>query len=256
MNRCLNPQIASGYSSMSQKIRVMSEAWVSKFGFCPNCGDCLSGFENNRPVADFFCPSCDQEYELKSKKNTLGKKINDGAYETMMKRLESYNNPNLFILSYDLNNYKVKNFLIVPKFLFVPSLIEKRKPLSLNAKRAGWTGCNILIDEIPKSGKIFYIKDSVPQNKNKVLTNWKKIMFLNEKTNNNNLKGWILDVMKCIDLLGKKEFSLEDIYSFEEALKLKHPNNSHVKDKIRQQLQYLRDKGYLEFISKGQYRVI
>ncbi len=29
--------------------------------------------------------------------------------------------------------------------------------------------------------------------------------------------------------------------------------NSHVQDKIRQQLQYLRDKGFIRFISRGHY---
>ena len=66
----------------------------------------------------------------------------------------------------------------------------------------------------------------------------------------------ILDIMNCIDALGKKVFSLDEIYSFERDLKLKHPDNRHIKDKIRQQLQLLRDKGYLEFLEKGKYKVI
>ena len=55
--------------------------------------------------------------------------------------------------------------------------------------------------------------------------------------------------MKCIENLNKKEFTLEDMYSFEYMLKQKYPNNNFIKDKIRQQLQFLRDKSYLEFIS-------
>ena len=34
-----------------------------------------------------------------------------------------------------------------------------------------------------------------------------------------------------------------------------HPDNRHVRDKIRQQLQVLRDHGYLEFVSRGSYRL-
>ena len=33
-----------------------------------------------------------------------------------------------------------------------------------------------------------------------------------------------------------------------------HPNNRHPKDKIRQQLQGLRDLGLLEFVAPGRYR--
>ncbi|MCK5416035.1 hypothetical protein KAI92_01250 [Candidatus Parcubacteria bacterium] len=35
----------------------------------------------------------------------------------------------------------------------------------------------------------------------------------------------------------------------------KHPDNNHVKDKIRQQLQLLQDKGYLSFVSRGRYKL-
>ncbi len=61
--------------------------------------------------------------------------------------------------------------------------------------------------------------------------------------------------MKCIDKIGKKEFTLEQMYSFEQILSQKYKNNNHIKDKIRQQLQFLRDKGYLEFVGRGIYRI-
>jgi type II restriction enzyme len=47
----------------------------------------------------------------------------------------------------------------VPKYFFVSEIIEKRKPLSITARRAGWTGSNILFSKIPNSGKIYYIED-------------------------------------------------------------------------------------------------
>ena len=37
--------------------------------------------------------------------------------------------------------------------------------------------------------------------------------------------------------------------------KAKHPANHNVKAKVRQQLQFLRDKGVIEFMGRGQYRV-
>jgi type II restriction enzyme len=48
--------------------------------------------------------------------------------------------------------------------------------------------------------------------------------------------------MIYIEKLNKKEFTLDEIYSFEHELKLKHPENNNIKPKIRQQLQFLRDK--------------
>ena len=132
-------------------------------------------------------------------------------------------------------------------------MIEKRKPLSQTARRAGWIGCNILLQNIPLSGRIFYIKNKKVENKKYVLEKWKRTLFLRE-TIKAESKGWILDIMHCIDSLGKKEFALSEMYNFEERLKSKYPDNKHIKDKIRQQLQFLRDKGYLEFLGMGKYK--
>ena len=69
--------VAEDYSSSSQRIRVMTEYWVNRSVFCPNCGNRLRQFDNNSPVADFFCEICFEEYELKSKNNSFGNKITD-----------------------------------------------------------------------------------------------------------------------------------------------------------------------------------
>jgi type II restriction enzyme len=61
--------------------------------------------------------------------------------------------------------------------------------------------------------------------------------------------------MKCIEAIGKTEFELQDVYAFEGALGALYPNNKHVQQKIRQQLQFLRDRGYLDFVSRGRYRL-
>src|SRR5919108_5206952 len=102
--------ITDNYSSGSQRIRVMTEDWVNRSVFCPNCGNVLSHFANNKPVADFYCDNCLEEYELKSKNGNVGKKIVDGAYFTMIERLKSENNPNFFFLTYDKSTLKIRNF--------------------------------------------------------------------------------------------------------------------------------------------------
>ena len=62
--------------------------------------------------------------------------------------------------------------------------------------------------------------------------------------------------MNCVDKINYEEFSLKDVYQFENILKAKHPNNNFVKDKIRQQLQLLRDKGIIEFLGNGKYKKV
>ena len=250
-----NKQLADNYTSQSQKVRVLSEEWVGSAIFCPNCGHMdIDKYPNNQPVADFYCSNCKEEYELKSKQDNVGVKIVDGAYRTMIERLQSSNNPNFFLLNYTLESFKVLNFLVIPKHFFVPEIIEKRKPLSPTARRAGWIGCNILLKHIPQTGKIYFVRDGQVESKEKVLAGWKKTLFLRDEKEVS-ARGWLLDTMLCVERIGRKEFLLDEVYAFENELSKKHLDNHHVKDKIRQQLQMLRDKGYLEFTSRGNYKV-
>ena len=255
MDLFFNKKIADGYSSPSQKIRVLTENWVDNQIFCPNCGHLdIDKYGNNKPVADFFCSNCKEEYELKSKKEKIGNKIVDGAHSTMIERLKSNNNPNFFLLSYNLSRLDVVDFFVIPKHFFIPEIIEKRKALSLTARRAGWIGCNILLNSIPETGKIFFVKNKIEEPQNKVLSEWMRTLFLKDEKEIT-AKGWLLDIMRCIDKLGKKEFVLDEIYKFENELSKLHVENKHIKDKIRQQLQLLRDKGYLSFIGGGKYKL-
>lgn len=255
MKLTFDKKLATNYKSASQKIRVLTEQWVDNSIFCPNCGESsVDKYPNNRPVADFYCSNCREEYELKSKQSSINSKIVDGAHRTMLDRLLSSANPNFFLLNYDLSTLAVVNFFVIPKHFFVPEIIEERTPLAPSARRAGWIGCNILLNQIPQTGKIFFIKDRQIEPKDKVLAEWKKTLFLREEKDLL-AKGWLLDVMRSIEKLGKQEFTLNDIYSFENELSKLHPDNKHVKDKIRQQLQLLRDKNYIEFIDRGNYRL-
>lgn len=251
----LEAGLAAQYKNPSQKARVLTEAWVASNVYCPACGIDIKKYESNRPVADFYCAKCAEEYELKSKNSAIGSKIVDGAYKTMLERLASSSVPSLFLLSYSLHDYSVKDFFTIPKHFFVSNLIERRHPLSPGARRSGWVGCNILLGRIPISGRIFYIKDTHIEPKNTVLDAWRKTLFLRDEREDLN-KGWILDVMRCIDNLGKKEFTLDEVYAFERDLHALHPDNRHIKDKIRQQLQLLRDKRYVAFIGKGRYKLL
>jgi len=253
MDLQFNTKLFDNYNSTSQKIRVATEDWVNQSIYCPNCGNVnITEQPNNRPVSDFVCADCKEEYELKSKKDALGLKIVDGAYDTMIGRLQSANNPNFFFLNYDTHTYSVKNFLVIPKHFFTPSIVEKRKPLSPTARRAGWVGCNILLHNIPNSGKIHYVQNGHVVPKKEVVSNWTSTLFL-RKIQDIPSKGWLLDVMKCIERIKKTDFTLDEVYEFEKELKLLHPNNNHIKDKIRQQLQLLRDIEYLDFTKRGSY---
>lgn len=71
-----------------------------------------------------------------------------------------------------------------------------------------------------------------------------------------NLKGWNFIVYILIKNNFKyKSFSLKDLYAFEPYFSQVYPANLHVKDKLRQTLQNLRDKGLILFHSKGNYQL-
>ncbi|HAM60902.1 MAG TPA: restriction endonuclease [Psychrobacter sp.] len=251
MDLNFNQQLASAYKSPSQIVRVLSEDWVAKQSYCPNCSaQPLAEFANNEPVADFYCTNCKEQFELKSKKAKLSQIINDGAYETMLARINSDDNPSFFFLTYS-PEFTVNNFLIIPKQFFKPEIIIKRKPLAATAKRAGWVGCNIDLRQVPESGKVFLVKDKTVIARDTVTQQFQKTLFLRQQSLDS--RGWTLDVWQCIDRLDDK-FTLKQVYAFADELQAKHPDNNHVKDKIRQQLQVLRDKGIIEFLGRGYYQ--
>jgi len=242
------------FEGPTQRARFWTEAWVKNQVFCPNCGAIsIKKYENNRPVADFYCASCREDYELKGQKTAFGARVVDGAFRTMCERLAASDNPNLMLMNYDLKSLSVRNLCVVPKHFFVREIIERRRPLAATARRAGWVGCDILLNQIPESGKIFFVQAGEVLDKGLVLDKWRQTLFLRDE--NADARGWLIEVMKCVELIGKTEFNLDDVYAYEKRLSQIYPDNHNVRPKIRQQLQVLRDNGYLEFVSRGNYRL-
>jgi type II restriction enzyme len=136
---------------------------------------------------------------------------------------------------------------------FTKSAIERRKPLGPNAHRAGWVGCNILLGHIPPSGRIPLVLDGKAQPAATVRTGFNALRDLNEIRPE--ARGWTLDVLNVVESLGKKHFTLDEVYAFEKELSRLHPNNKNVRPKIRQQLQVLRDLGRVTFARPGRYEL-
>ena len=242
------------FQNPSQRARVWTENWVDANLYCPNCGaEAITKYANNLPVADFHCQLCRENFELKSQKKRFGPKINDGAFGTMCQRLAANDNPNLILMNYDLARLSVTDLFFVPKHFFVREIIQERKPLAVTARRAGWIGCNILIGEVPVAGKIYLVRDGRQAPKGLVLEQWRSTLFLKDESGS--ARGWLIEVMKCVDAIGLRDFSLDDVYAQEERLHRLYPANQNVRPKIRQQLQVLRDRGYLDFVSRGRYRL-
>jgi type II restriction enzyme len=242
------------YKSASQRARVGTESWGATNFFCPACeSPRLSQSTRNTAAIDYFCSSCDSTFQLKSQSKPIGGRIVDAAYSEMKRAILEDRTPNLFVLHYDLDTWAVRTVLLVPHFAFALSAVERRKPLAPTARRAGWVGCNILLEKIPVHARIPVVTEGSPHTPREVRGSYDRLRPL-EKLRVEK-RGWTLDVLQVVQSLGKLEFTLADVYAHADALAKLHPNNAHVRDKIRQQLQVLRDLGLLNFLGDGSYRL-
>ena len=85
-----------------------------------------------------------------------------------------------------------------------------------------------------------------------MLDQWRSTLFLREASTP--ARGWLLAVMGAVEAVGRPEFTLDDVYAHEARLAALYPGNNNVRPKIRQQLQVLRDRGWLAFDGGGRYR--
>jgi type II restriction enzyme len=214
----------------------------------------LQDSPRNTPAVDFSCESCSSAFQLKSQSRPLTGCIAGSSYSKLMQEIHEDRTPNLFALHYQLLEWRVEKLILVPHFAFPISAIEKRKPLSPMAERKGWVGYNIRLNAIPIDARIDIISAGVPIPTRDARTRFERIRPL-EKLKVKQ-RGWTLDVLNAVRSLGKREFSLRELYAREGDLERLHPNNSRVREKIRQQLQILRDDfGLVEFLGRGEYRL-
>lgn len=251
MNLQCRVELGRAYKAGSQIARVLSEDWCVRELYCAACtSDRLLSSRANTPAIDFVCPGCAQCFQLKGFKTWNQKKIPDAAYESMVRAIRSDRVPNLLVLQYS-SDWIIRNLLLVPNVFFSESVIEKRPPLSSTARRAGWVGCNILLNRIPQDGKIAIVSNGSTVAERQVRKEFSRVRKLAEVPPT--LRGWTLDVLTTIRRLGKARFSLQELYQLEPYLQGIHPSNQNVRPKIRQQLQVLRDLGLIEFTSPGNY---
>lgn len=256
MNLSMPAGLAAAYKSPAQRARVITEGWAASNLFCPNCpAPELAATPGNTQAVDYRCPRCDQPFQLKGKSSTIGAKIVDAAWEAMMRAIREDRTPSLFVLHYEPTAWLVRNVILVPHFVFTASAVEKRKPLAATARRAGWVGCNIVLRNIPSDAKISVVIDGNPVTPAKVRGQFRQAQQLVEGLTVAQ-RGWTLDVLRVVQSFGKKEFKTSDMYGYVRHFEKLHPGNRHVRDKIRQQLQVLRDRGFLRQAERGVWAVV
>lgn len=253
MDLGLNVSLGTRYRSGSQIARVLSEDWVSRELPCIACGaNPLGHAAANSPALDFVCPECTIGYELKSKRTAFGSRLLDGEYGTLVSRLSADAAPNFLLMRYDLSSARVEDLFAVPSGLLTPLAIERRPPLPPTARRAGWVGSVIDLSLLPEGAMVPIVRNGVARSFEAARRDWRNYREITSLKPE--LRGWVSDVLSCVQRLPNGVFRLDEVYSFEAALQRSHPGNQHVRPKIRQQLQALVSMGYLQRLAPGLYR--
>lgn len=247
-DRC---RLSAEYKSKSQIARVETEAWLAARGFCPACGSGLNRTPNNTRVLDFRCARCEAGFELKSRKRAFGRIITDGAYGSMISAIREDRQPNLFLLSYQFP-FAVTQLKVMPRRFLVEPIIIRRPPLGPTARRAGWVGCNLNLGLIPKTALIPCVQDSIELPRAQVRAEWGRTAILDEVSSE--ARGWLAVTLGLVERLQSREFRLADVYQHERELGKLFPKNRNIRAKLRQQLQILRDMGFITFLGGGKYQ--
>lgn len=98
------------------------------------------------------------------------------------------------------------------------------------ARRAGWIGCNILLTGIPESGKIYIVRNGEPIEKAKVLERFSHVRQLSLE--NLNKRGWMVDILKCVEQMPDQKFTLQELYAFSDYLSSLHRKTKTYRQKF------------------------
>lgn len=260
MNLSLTPSVAAGYKSPTQKARVITEYWAGANLYCPACSsDHIEALRPNTVVTDYVCPGCAARYQLKSTSRSFGGSVTNSAYEPKREAILTGRVPHYAFLRYSPLRWRVIELFIVPGYFITPNVIQKRAPLGPTARRAGWTGSNILLRALPPEARVSVISNEQALPPAQVRNAWNRFAFLGTAYDASG--GWGADVLICAKNMqlatGSNIFSLADFYQeFKGHLAALHPENHNVKAKIRQQLQILRENRVLLFLGGGRYQIL
>jgi type II restriction enzyme len=248
-------RLSEKYKSPSQIARVLSEGWFEKNAYCLACdADELKKTRANTKHTDFICPKCSHRYELKSFKRREPKSIPDGAFQPMIQSIHSGTAPTLCLLQ-RTHDWHIEALTAIHSTFLLPPAIVERKPLRQEARRADWIGCQIRLDRIDRTADIDVVENGAELPVKAVRERFQGFMHLTKESVEQ--RGWTLLTLRMVRSLGKDDFSSsKDLYPLEREFAKAYPNNRHIKDKIRQQLQMLCSCRVLERTSRGNYKVI
>jgi len=166
LNLSLPTHLAKAYKNKSQIARATTEPWVAANVACPECGGTLSEYRGSMKGKDVYCESCGADFQIKSSSKPFKKSIVGAEYSTTLNSVKADNSPSFMLLHYNMSNMMVVDFQIIHRSAINEDNVIPRKPLSKTARRAGWQGCFINIDNVSQSAKTDVVKGGVIINSN------------------------------------------------------------------------------------------
>ena len=142
--------------SWKSESRIMGQAaedWCEDNVKCYQCGDRFRQYPNNEAGKDLYCPTCGLDVQVKTGKsgniriNRKGVlKVTGADYKQTLSKVKVENIDYMFV-GYCRETYDITFLKGIAHSEMNESFIIPRKPLSPNARRAGWQGCYLEIPE-------------------------------------------------------------------------------------------------------------
>ena len=140
--------------STSRIFGAAVESWAVAELTC-DCGGSYADFPANKKGVDLQCESCSKLVQVKCSKKPFKPnrkselKIMGAEYTTTLTTL--LDSPfDLLLVEYDSVELMVNDVKLVRAGSMSSESVEPRKPLSSNARRAGWQGCYLVfhVDQV------------------------------------------------------------------------------------------------------------
>lgn len=132
---------------------------------------------------------------------------------------------------------------------------------SVNDFKAICNGKNTVEIDIKTIIKIQAMLNNLPKYKkpgiyleNNESTEVDSILNIDIELLKDNLNNWQRETLDVIDLINNSEFTLSDIYVYEDTFAKAFPNNNTIRESIRRNLQELRNLGLIKFYGNGIYK--
>ena len=138
--------VNQNWKSNSRIFGAAIEMWVEKNLNC-ECSGIFINQKANQKAYDAICSKCSKKIQIKASKkifkpNKNGElKILGSEYKTTLKSLNESNGWDLYLLAYNLEDYKIEQILMIKSSDINEECVIPRKKLGPNARRAGWQGC-------------------------------------------------------------------------------------------------------------------